>query len=788
MITIATMPTAELNDADLVAESLKGNREAFRQIVERYQTLISSLAYCSTGNVSLSEDLAQETFVTAWNRLSDLREPAKLRPWLCGINRFLISKAFRRLDREPSHAAETLEAAAESPALEPLPPDHVISNEEKAILWRSVGQIPEIYREPLVLFYREHQSIEMVARSLDLSEDAVKQRLTRGRKLLHEQVLAFVETALEKTKPDKAFALGVLAALPLAVTTAKAATATVAIKGGSSLKAASSFAMLGAVLTAGALFSFSLIGFFVFTGGCLGYMMARSCKRSARDLNSVIAFWRLLAWTFLAIVAPALLLSYLVPKPVWNHDWFPAATIWLRLVYPLTLVALGVWLVRWWRALRQPELAVGALDAKLKRQFGSWFALGMLVPGLITANLLYSLIVYGAGSNQFVPVAEAQTMLQAHKDAKVTLEVYASGSKTLWITLPDRGRHGEYFTVPDEAALALLDQSGIKYTTQVEGRDFTDEGVTWHGLFFLALFIMSVGGMVMAGRPWRMVAFAQPEPERRRDEGRSRKAFKALAVAMSLVLLALGFSLGMMMLGEWTAHWLKPAEVPGIVAQLKGPQFTVYQYRNGTRELRILSERSHGFVAPADAATLAFLADNGIHYRTLVQGRDFGYGLPNRWLGAFYILLLIGGAGWICWRASPRIAAVLTALVLLAPCLLLGLATSWHAHALTKAAAADMIAAHPAGQYELIEYSNGSMELFITPNGGKTHPGFIAPADESTAALLTANKIAFKTYSQGRDFGFRMPKQGSAVLWICALAGGAGLVLWLAWRRKPAAE
>jgi DNA-directed RNA polymerase specialized sigma24 family protein len=48
--------------------------------VERYQTLISSLAYCATGNVSQSEDLAQQTFVSAWKQLAELREPARLRP------------------------------------------------------------------------------------------------------------------------------------------------------------------------------------------------------------------------------------------------------------------------------------------------------------------------------------------------------------------------------------------------------------------------------------------------------------------------------------------------------------------------------------------------------------------------------------------------------------------------------------------------------------------------------------------------------------------------------------
>ncbi|MGA2662006.1 MAG: sigma factor, partial [Verrucomicrobiota bacterium] len=82
MMTAEAMQRPDINDAELVAESLAGNRDAFGLIVERYQTLISSLAYCATGNVSRSEDLAQETFVSAWKQLAELREPAKLRPWL----------------------------------------------------------------------------------------------------------------------------------------------------------------------------------------------------------------------------------------------------------------------------------------------------------------------------------------------------------------------------------------------------------------------------------------------------------------------------------------------------------------------------------------------------------------------------------------------------------------------------------------------------------------------------------------------------------------------------------
>ena len=89
----APLPTAILSDADLVAACVAGDRQAFTSIVERYQRLLCSLAYSTTGSVSESEDVAQEAFITAWQQLSDLREPERLRSWLCGILRFKLSHA-----------------------------------------------------------------------------------------------------------------------------------------------------------------------------------------------------------------------------------------------------------------------------------------------------------------------------------------------------------------------------------------------------------------------------------------------------------------------------------------------------------------------------------------------------------------------------------------------------------------------------------------------------------------------------------------------------------------------
>src|SRR5690348_14494806 len=113
MMTSNMILTAQ-DDGDLVGETLSGNRDAFGKIVSRYQSLICSLAYSATGSLAQSEDLAQETFITAWKHLARLRERDKLRAWLCGIARNRINNFLRREGREPLRDAEPLESVQES--------------------------------------------------------------------------------------------------------------------------------------------------------------------------------------------------------------------------------------------------------------------------------------------------------------------------------------------------------------------------------------------------------------------------------------------------------------------------------------------------------------------------------------------------------------------------------------------------------------------------------------------------------------------------------------------------
>src|SRR5439155_11340082 len=141
------------------------------------------------GNFAASEDAGQEAFLTAWRKFHELREPARLRGWLAQIARNAALGQLRR-NRGEEALDDELVVRDESPT-----PDEAAANEEEAALVRSsLAKLPETYRLPLVLYYREGKSVRAVAEALEISEDAVKQRLSRGREMLQQRMSGMIET------------------------------------------------------------------------------------------------------------------------------------------------------------------------------------------------------------------------------------------------------------------------------------------------------------------------------------------------------------------------------------------------------------------------------------------------------------------------------------------------------------------------------------------------------------------------------------------------------------------
>jgi RNA polymerase sigma factor (sigma-70 family) len=216
------------SDAELLDASKRGEREAFGALIERYQGVVCAVSYSRTGDRTLSEDVAQDTFLAAWSQLDQLREAGRLRAWLCGIARNLARKARLRVEREaPTEALSTTYGGAN-------PFDQVAEVEAERVVRDALTRVPEKYRDVLVLYYREHRSVRDVARMLDLSEAATLQRLSRGRQYLTDGVTNLVERSL-RDHVQKSLVAGVLAAIAFTPSHASAATSAHA-KGTSMIK------------------------------------------------------------------------------------------------------------------------------------------------------------------------------------------------------------------------------------------------------------------------------------------------------------------------------------------------------------------------------------------------------------------------------------------------------------------------------------------------------------------------------------------------------------------------
>lgn len=183
-----------------------GKTPALAELVTRYHALVCAVAYGATGDRALSEDVAQDTFVVAWRGRDRLRDPSRIRQWLCAIARHLALNTRRAPRHEPIEADAAIPAEVDLHA-------GLEREEQGALVWHALASIPETYRVAMVLYYREDKSVAEVARTLGISEANALQRLARGRRHLQRGIEDLVERSLAASKPDRTRREAVIAAV-----------------------------------------------------------------------------------------------------------------------------------------------------------------------------------------------------------------------------------------------------------------------------------------------------------------------------------------------------------------------------------------------------------------------------------------------------------------------------------------------------------------------------------------------------------------------------------------------
>jgi RNA polymerase sigma-70 factor, ECF subfamily len=178
-----------LSDEALVRQARDGDRTAFEELVRRTSRLVFARLYLETGDVHKSEDLLQETLLSAYRSLSQLMDAAGFRAWLLTIAQNVAIDAARREARQkraaPPRAGTPL---AVLPGRAPPPEEEAQREETRQRVLAVLRSLPEEYRLPLTLRYIAGADYETIGTQLGLTNGSLRGLLHRGLKMLRAKL------------------------------------------------------------------------------------------------------------------------------------------------------------------------------------------------------------------------------------------------------------------------------------------------------------------------------------------------------------------------------------------------------------------------------------------------------------------------------------------------------------------------------------------------------------------------------------------------------------------------
>ncbi|MCS7191314.1 MAG: sigma-70 family RNA polymerase sigma factor [Fimbriimonadales bacterium] len=172
-----------LTDEQLAAKARAGDTDAMEELYLRYRQPVFRIVYRSTRNIDEAEDIVQDVFLKAFERLHTFREQSRFSTWLMRIALNLCTDRARMRQRRQ----DLLEREAEHKLAwsHPHAPDPLESAQQNAFqeaFYIALNQLPEHHRQLIVLRDLEEMEYEQIAEILGTSVGAVKLRVMRARR------------------------------------------------------------------------------------------------------------------------------------------------------------------------------------------------------------------------------------------------------------------------------------------------------------------------------------------------------------------------------------------------------------------------------------------------------------------------------------------------------------------------------------------------------------------------------------------------------------------------------
>lgn len=164
----------ERDEVDLVRRAYAGNRDALAALWTQTRRFVAAVLFANGARGASLQDAVQDTAHALTRGIASLRDPAAFRPWL----RALALNAWRAQRRRPG-----MDALADEPLAKPH--DAALADDVRQVQ-DALGELPDDYREVLVLRAVDGLSQAAIAQALGVPETTIETRLVRARRLLRE--------------------------------------------------------------------------------------------------------------------------------------------------------------------------------------------------------------------------------------------------------------------------------------------------------------------------------------------------------------------------------------------------------------------------------------------------------------------------------------------------------------------------------------------------------------------------------------------------------------------------
>lgn len=184
---------------DTVERAQSGEREAFRNLVLRFQDMAVGYAFSLLKDFHLAEDAAQEALVAVFFELKSLRSPSAFVPWLRTVVRKHCDRISRR--RQIDRPFEEQDEAWMTDTPSPL--DAIEQEEMSELVGQAIASLPQHQRDVVTLYYIGEQSSPQVAEFLNLPISTVKKRLHDAKPKLRRSTSTLAKRFLKDHKPSE---------------------------------------------------------------------------------------------------------------------------------------------------------------------------------------------------------------------------------------------------------------------------------------------------------------------------------------------------------------------------------------------------------------------------------------------------------------------------------------------------------------------------------------------------------------------------------------------------------